>query len=498
MNLFSYVFCLLLLFLSTQYLLFLLKRTRFSQKQLPPGPFPLPVIGNVLNHITNPHRSFAEIAKVYGPVMTVQLGYLTTVVISSATMARQVLQKQDLSFSTRNPWSAVSVLDHHESSIAFLPPNHQWTNLRKICKSFIFSNCRLDASGGLRRRVVQQLISHVQNHCAAGSAVEIRDAVLTALLNLITNTFFSFDLAKYGGSENQLKELVSAMVAEAGTLSGADFFPMIGAFDPQGIRRRSTIIMRKIFSLFNSIIDERLMSRKNSVSSEKNDDVLDAILSISRGKDKEFDISAIPHLLLDLFVAGTDTTSTTFEWAMTELIRNPEKLEKARAELRHIIGNGNLDKEEDIAQLPYLQAVVKETLRLHPAVAFLIPRKVSMDVHISGYTVPKGAQVLVNVWAMGREESVWEAANSFIPERFMESNIDVKGGNFELLPFGAGRRICLGMPLANRMVPYMLGSLIHSFNWKLEDGIVHMNMDDKFGFTVMKALPLRAIPFPSC
>ncbi|GMH29811.1 hypothetical protein Nepgr_031654 [Nepenthes gracilis] len=288
MNHFSYVFCLLLLFLSTQYLLFLLKRTRFNQKQLPPGPFPLPVIGNVLNHITNPYRSFAEIAKVYGPVMTVQLVYLTTVVISSATMARQ-----------------------------------------------------------------------------------------------------------------------------------------------------------------------------------------------------------------NLFVTGTDITSTTFKWVMTELIGNPEKLEKAQAKLKHVIGNSNL-VEEDIAWLPYLQAVVKETLRLHLAMAFLIPRKVAMDVHLFDYTMPKGAQVLVNVWAMGREESMWEAANSFIPKRFMKSNIDVKGGNFELLPFGAGRRICPGMPLANRMVPYMLGSLIHSFNWKLEDGIVRMNMDDKFGFRVIKALPLCAIPFPSC
>ncbi|GMH29814.1 hypothetical protein Nepgr_031657 [Nepenthes gracilis] len=500
MNLFSCVVCLLLIWLSTHYLLLLLKRTKYSQKQLPPGPFPLPVIGNVLNHIVNPQRSFGEIAKVYGPVMTVQLGYLTTVVISSAAMARQVLQKQDLSFSTRNPWAAVSVLDHHESSVAFLPPDSEWRNLRKICKSFIFSNSRIDASGALRRKVVQQLISHVQNRCAAGSAVNIREAAFTTSLNLISNTFFSSGLADYGGSENQLKDLISAMVAEAGTLSGSDFFPMLKPFDPQGIRRRSTIIMKKIFSIFNSIINERLTSRKASVSSEKNEDVLDSILNISQGNNKEFDLSAIPHLLLDLFVAGTDTTSTTFEWAMAELIKNPEKLEKSRAELERVIGTGNPIEEEDIARLPYLQAVVKETLRLHPAVAFLIPRKVAMDVHISGYTVPKGAQVLVNVWAMGREESVWEDANSFMPERFLESKIDVKGGDFELIPFGAGRRICPGMSLANRMVPYMLGSLIHSFNWKLGDGIKpeNMNMDEKFGFTVTKALPLHAIPFHSC
>ena len=153
-------------------------------------------------------------------------------------------------------------------------------------------------------------------------------------------------------------------------------------------------------------------------------------------------------------------------------------------------------EESDIARLPYLQAVVKETLRLHPAVPLLIPRKASVDVQISGFIVPKGAQVLVNAWAIGRDASTWENPYSFKPERFLGLDVDVKGRNFELIPFGAGRRICPGLPLAIRMLHLMLGSLIKSFDWKLESKVTteNMDMEEKFGITLQKAQPLRVVP----
>ena len=201
-------------------------------------------------------------------------------------------------------------------------------------------------------------------------------------------------------------------------------------------------------------------------------------------------------MLQDVFVAGTDTTSSTLEWAMAELLHNPEKLLKARVELLQTIGKDKQVKESDITRLPFVQAVVKETFRLHPVVPFLIPHRVEEDRDIDGLTVPKNAQVLVNAWAIGRDPNIWENPNSFVPERFLELDMDVKGQNFELIPFGAGRRICPGLPLATRMVHLMLASLIHSCDWKLEDGITpeNMNMEDRFGITLQKAQPLKAIP----
>jgi cytochrome P450 len=182
---------------------------------------------------------------------------------------------------------------------------------------------------------------------------------------------------------------------------------------------------------------------------------------------------------------------------MAELLKNEKVImSKAKHELEQIIGKGNSVEESDISKLPYLQAIVKETFRLHPSVPFLIPRKANANVEICGYTIPKDAHVLVNIWTIGRNSSIWENANLFSPERFLKSEIDVKGHNFELIPFGAGRRICPGLSLATRMLYLMLGSLINCFNWKFEDGmkIDDMNMEDNFGITLTKAQPVRIIP----
>lgn len=173
-----------------------------------------------------------------------------------------------------------------------------------------------------------------------------------------------------------------------------------------------------------------------------------------------------------------------------------EYLKKAKAELAQIIGKGKPIQESEISQLPYLQAIVKETMRIHPPAPLLLHR-VETDVEVYGYIVPKGAQVLVNVWAIGRDPSVWKNPTKFMPERFLESEIDVRGQDFELIPFGAGRRMCPGLPLGLRMVHVVLGSLLNSFDWKLEGGITskQLDMEEKFGITLRKAQPLCAIPF---
>ena len=178
-----------------------------------------------------------------------------------------------------------------------------------------------------------------------------------------------------------------------------------------------------------------------------------------------------------MFVAGSDTTSNTLEWAMAELLKNPHTLEKAQEELADVIGRGKL---------------------IHPPVPFLIPRKTVEDVEFCGYIIPKDSQVLVNIWAIGNDSSLWEDPLDFKPERFWESDIDVRGRDFELIPFGAGRRICPGLPLAIKMVPVTLGSILNTFNWKLHGGIApkDLDMEEKFGITLAKAQPLLAIPVP--
>lgn len=185
-----------------------------------------------------------------------------------------------------------------------------------------------------------------------------------------------------------------------------------------------------------------------------------------------------------MLVAGTDTTAYGLERSMSELMHSPEAMSKK--ELEETVGIGNPVEESDIVRLPYLQAVIKESLRMHPPAPLLLPRRAKIDVEVCGYTVPQGTQVLINEWAIGRNPKIWDNANVFSPERFLGSDINVKGRNFKLTPFGSGRRICPGSPLAARMLQLMLGSLINCFDWDLENQMEAKDMDlDQ---------PLRAIP----
>lgn len=204
-------------------------------------------------------------------------------------------------------------------------------------------------------------------------------------------------------------------------------------------------------------------------------------------------------ILQDLFVAGSDTSSSTVVWAMAELLQNPSCMAKACDELSTAFHSSENVQESEIIQLPYLQAVVKETFRLHPTIPLLLPRRAEAQIKIMGHTIPEGSRVFVNVWAMGRDEKIWPEPDKFLPERFLGvSSTDLRGGGFELIPFGGGRRICPGMPLAMRMVHLILASLLSQFRWRLPVDVERngVDMTEKFGVSLTKAVPLCAIATP--
>ncbi|KAL6993688.1 hypothetical protein U1Q18_011800 [Sarracenia purpurea var. burkii] len=498
MELLSVVLYFLLAITLLQALLSLVRGKRKTRLKLPPGPIGLPILRNLLKLGDKPHKSFAELAKIYGPIMSLKLGQKTTVVISSSAIAKEVLQKQDLAFSSsRFILNSLYAHDHHQYSVIWLPVGDRWRSLRKIMNFNIFSGNRLDMNQYLRRQKVQELIAYIEKCCQKGVPVDIGNATFTTSLNILSNIIFSVDLANPGeDSVKEFRDLVWQIMVEIGKPNLVDYFFMLAKFDPQGIRGRQTDNFGKIFKLISRLIDQRLEMRLYHKTRTEND-VIDILLNISEENSEEIDRAQIEHLCLDLFVAGTDTTSSTVEWAMAELLNAPDILKKSKAELEQTIGKGKMIEESDIVRLPYLRAIVNETMRLHPAVPLLIPRKVDIEVEICGYTVPRGAQVLVNAWAISRDPSIWQDPTSFRPERFLESKTDVRGQDFELIPFGAGRRICPGLPLAMRIVPVTLGSLINSFDWKLEDGTPPkiLDMEEKFGITLQMAQPLRVVPF---
>eukprot|EP00250_Pteridium_aquilinum_P019804 c24582_g1_i2 orf=131-742(-) len=197
--------------------------------------------------------------------------------------------------------------------------------------------------------------------------------------------------------------------------------------------------------------------------------------------------------------AGIHTTSLTLEWAMAELLRNPQCLQRLQREIDTLLaGKKRRVNDADVPKLSYLQCIVKEVFRLHPVVPLLIPRISMEECKVNGYTLPAGTRMFVNVWAIGRDERVWPNANEFKPERFEGKDMDLKGQHFELLPFGSGRRICLGLPMALSIIQVTIANLVNCFDWELPSGESHtcINMDERRGIAANKATPVIVIPKP--
>nr|ALT04746.1 CYP76 [Beta vulgaris] len=462
-----------------------------SKSKLPPGPTPWPIIGNILELGKLPHQAVDKLSKTYGPILSLKLGSITTIVISSPEIVKEMFLEHDLALSSRPSPDASRVGNHNKFSIVWLPVSPKWRDLRKIATIQLFTTQRLDSSQELRQIKVNELVDYVRQCCEKGLPVDVGKAGFTTTLNMLSNTFFSMDLASHASSNSQeFKDLVWSLLEEGAKPNVSDFFPIVRELDLQGVSKNRRVHMKKLMGIFEEIIDGRLTKLK-----DVKDDVLSTLLKLV--KDEELNLDDVKHMLMDLFLAGTDTTSITLEWAMTELLRNPEKMEKVQIELDKVLGKDSSLQESMISKLPYIQAIVKETLRLHPPTPFLIPHKAEKDVLLCNYLVPKNSIIWVNLWSIARSPSVWPNPESFSPERFLEMEIDIKGRDFKLIPFGSGRRMCPGMPLAYRMTHMLLATLLHSFNWKYgEASPKDIDMKEKFGLTLQKAQPLQAIPIP--
>lgn len=197
-----------------------------------------------------------------------------------------------------------------------------------------------------------------------------------------------------------------------------------------------------------------------------------------------------------MFVGGTDTTSTTIEWLMAELLQHPNVMKKVQEEVRSVVGKKSKVDVEDINKMVYLKCVIKETLRLHPPVPLLVPRETSASVKLGGYDIPSNTTVFINAWAIQRDPNWWDKPEEFIPERFENVAIDFKGQDFQFIPFGCGRRGCPGMPFGVASVEYVIANLLYLFDWKLPDGEIAENLDmsELYGLTVNKKVPLHALP----
>lgn len=266
--------------------------------RLPPGPKPYPLVGNLFELGEKPHLSLTKLSQRYGPIISLQLGQLTTIVISSASLAKEILRTHDNVFCNRTTPDAANSYKHCEYSMVWLPVSDRWRNLRKICNSQLFAAKVLDANQANRRVKVQELIAEVRESKEKGVPVDIGGAAFKTTLNLMSRTIFSVDLAnRSSDTAREMKETIWGIVEETAKPNVADYFPLLRKIDPQGIRRRLTNHFQKSMVLFDRMINQRLETRKGESYIPTND-MLDTLLNMAEEKNEEMDKTEVEHLFL--------------------------------------------------------------------------------------------------------------------------------------------------------------------------------------------------------
>ncbi|XP_061988193.1 flavonoid 3'-monooxygenase CYP75B137-like [Rosa rugosa] len=474
------------------------KSSRMSPP-LPPGPRGLPLVGNLLSLDPELHSYFAGLAKTYGPIFKLRLGTRLCVVIASPSIAREVLKDHDATFANRGVnVAAGDVALYGGADIVFAPYGPEWRMMRKVCALKMLSNTALDSVQELRHKQVRKAVGYFYSR--VGSPVDVGEQLFVAILNLTTNMLWGGTMEEEGVGAGVLAEFREAMrdIAElSGKPNISELYPGLARFDLQGIAKQMKDVELRFDRIFEKVINQRLTMQKEGAK-ESNDFLTFLLRSIDEGGDGKTPLTMthLKAMLLDMVVGSTDTSATTIEFAMAEIMNKPVVLQKAQKELDVVVGKDSIVQESHIHKLPYLDAVMKETLRLHPALPVLIPHCPSETCTVGGYTIPKGSRIFVNVWDIHRDSSNWKNPLEFNPERFLNGKYDYTGSDFNYFPFGSGKRICPGIATAERLVMHLLASLLHSFDWKLPQGQTKLDVSEKFGLVMKKKVPMVAIPTP--
>lgn len=485
-------------------LLVLFLRPKNSGRK-PPGPKGVPIFGNLLQLGDLPHETMHKWKQTYGPVIWLKLGSVYTMVVQDAASASELFKKHDLPFADRKVPDVLTAYDFNQGTLGMNQFGGHWRVLRRLCSMEFLVNKRMNETTELRHRIRENMERWILEESAAAraqggtGAIQLSRFLFLLAFNLVGNLMLSRDLLDAKDPESrEFFDCMNKVLELAGTPNIADYLPYLKWMDPAGMKRNMTKNLGRTMKISSKFIQERLNNRKAGKFQEKKD-FLDVLLEYEGdGKDGPDRITEknINIIITEMFFAGSETTSISIEWGFAELLRSPHTFKKLREELDRVVGVNRRVEEKDVENMPYLQAVVKETLRLHPALPLLLPRNTMENTNYLGYDIPKGTQVFVNAWGIGRDPKCWEDPLAFKPERFLQSNVEYKGQHFELIPFGSGRRICVGFPLAHRVVHLTLATLVQSFDWDLGPGMKPEDIDreERLGLTLRKKNPLFIIP----
>nr|UEV87799.1 cytochrome P450 family 71 subfamily DA polypeptide 12 [Gloriosa superba] len=477
------------------------RRALSGKPRLPPSPRGLPIIGNLHQLSSLPHRSLRELSEKHGPLMLLHMGRVPTLIVSSADAAREILKTHDLVFANRPIQKIGRILSYECEDLAFAPYGKYWRQVRKIWAAHLFSNRMVQSFHHMRKEEVAFLIDKVSSQAAAGGGTVDMSENLNAFSHDIISRVGLGKISRKAGLNHVFREMVRENSKLFATVSVGEYIPSLGWLDDAlfGLTKRAERNRKRWDDVLDRLISE-CAGRKGNDDALQEGGLVSVLLALQ--SDPNMDLSLTKNttkaLLWDMFGAGTDTSYVLMEWTMAELVKNPEVMKKVQGEIRGIAKRKTMVGEEDLTEMRYLRAVLMEVLRLHPPSPILVPRESMEDCEINGYKIPKQTRVLVNSWAIGRDPKSWEAPEEFRPERFIGNPVDFKGNDYEFIPFGAGRRICPGMNFAVANTELALANLIHRFDWELPGGLTAEDMDmaEAFGISVCKKERLKLIAKP--
>ncbi|KAI8537513.1 hypothetical protein RHMOL_Rhmol09G0029500 [Rhododendron molle] len=482
------------------------RRLRRHKLKYPPGPRPWPIIGNLNLVGSVPHLSFHNLSRKYGDIMQLRFGSFPVVVVSSPEMAKEVLQTHGETFASRPATASGKYTAYNYSDMTWAPYGSHWRLARRLYLNELFSPKRIDSYEYIRVEERRALMSRL--FALSGKGTVIREELTRFTLTNVSRMALGekyFSESESGQSSSsvkleELKEMVDEWFLLSGVFNIGDWIPWLAFLDLQGYVKRMKALYRKFDRFHDHVIADHKAKREADKDNFVAKDMVDVVLQLADDPNLEVELNSdgIKGLLQDPINGGTDTSAMTVEWAISELLKQPRLLRKATEELDRVVGRDRWVEEDDIRNLPYICAIAKETMRVHPVATLLAPHLSIEDCKIAGYDIPKGTTVFVDTWGIGRDPRNWEEPEKFLPERFFGKDIDVKGHNFELLPFGSGRRMCPAYRLGLMLIQSTLANLVHGFKWGLPDNVKpeDVDMEEEYGLTTHRKNPIVAVVEP--
>ncbi|GMH29631.1 hypothetical protein Nepgr_031474 [Nepenthes gracilis] len=485
-----------------------------NPKRQPPEPTgSWPLIGHLrllLASSSLPHIALANLADKYGPIFQLKFGMHPVLVVSNWKLAKECLAKNDKVFVNRPRTLAVEQLGYNSAMFGFSPYGPYWRELRKIVIVNLLSNHKLEQLKHVRIFEVRVAVKALHDKLRQTSKDVTSDGILVELKQWIGNINFNAIVRLiagkslwefYKGEEYNLCQIaIRAFTELSGAFTVSDALPFLRWLDVGGYEKN----MKRIAKQLDSILQGWLEEHKRFHSSEKENgqhDFIDTMLDIphiAQQKPSGFESNTvIKATCLSMIFGGTDTTTSTLIWAVSLLLNNRHVLKKALDEFDTIVGKERLVNDSDMENLVYLQAIIKETMRLYPAAPLSGPREAISDCNISGYHVRAGTRLCINIHKIHRDPHVWSDPCEFRPERFLTTHkhVDVRGQNFELIPFGSGKRICPGISFSLQIMMFTLANLLQAFEIMTLSN-KQVDLTERFGLTSMKDTPLEVILTP--